>query len=383
MLVTFGALMWLCGAAAEYAWASQAAATLAVPASGMLDVGGSKIYYERCGAGPAVVLLHDGLVHSVTWDGSWDALCKRFQAIRYDRRGYGRSQAATGRFSQTEDLRALLAHLNVERAIIAGNSSGGALAIDFALAYPGMVKGLLLVGPIVHGMGVTDHFRERGRRNMAPLERGDIAGAAENWSRDIYILAPGHEAARKKLRDVLAGNPQNLKSGGALEIWNSPPAVARLSQIRAPTLILVGESDIPDVHAHCGIIEAGVPGAHREVVKGAGHLIQLDNPDLFTEKLGWFIDRNERKEVSVPVGTLEDYVGRYDLGGYLLTITRADSRLVGHVPGGLDFLLFPESSSKFFLKSEDAEVEFTRDAAGKVNQAIVHEKGAATKAPRL
>ena len=361
-----------------------AASDGAPPAGNTLDVGGSKIYYEQCGSGPSVVLLHDGLIHSVTWDGSWAALCRKFHVIRYDRRGYGRSQAAAARFSQAEDLHALLTHLGVKRAIVAGNSSGGALAIDFALAYPGMVKGLLLVGPIVHGMGVTDHFRERGRRNMAPLEKGDIAGAAENWSRDVYIIAPGHEAARRKLRDVLAGNPQNLKQSGEMEIRNSPPAVARLSEISAPTLILVGESDIPDVHAHCGIIEAGIPGAHREVVKGAGHLIQLDNPDFFTEKLGWFIERNERKEVIVPASTLEEYVGRYEFGGgYTLTITRTDGRLIGQATGDLAFHLFAESSSKFFLKSEDAEVDFTRDAAGKVNQAIIYEKGTATKAPRL
>src|SRR5271156_5363171 len=61
------------------------------------DVGGSKIWYEECGSntsGPGVVLLHDGLLHSVTWDDVWKPLCSKYHVVRYDRRGYGRSDKA-------------------------------------------------------------------------------------------------------------------------------------------------------------------------------------------------------------------------------------------------------------------------------------------------
>jgi len=62
-----------------------------------LDVENGKIYYEECGAGDeALVLLHDGVLHSAVWDDVWPSLCKEFHTIRYDRRGYGRSPAATG-----------------------------------------------------------------------------------------------------------------------------------------------------------------------------------------------------------------------------------------------------------------------------------------------
>jgi pimeloyl-ACP methyl ester carboxylesterase len=50
------------------------------------DVSGSTIYYEKRGVGSAIVLLHDGLLSSPTWDGVWQALAKRHQVIRYDRR---------------------------------------------------------------------------------------------------------------------------------------------------------------------------------------------------------------------------------------------------------------------------------------------------------
>jgi 3-oxoadipate enol-lactonase len=77
-------------------------------ASGYLDVGGSRTYYETRGSGPAIVLLHDGLLHAVTWDEVWEPLAARHQVIRYDRRGYGRSELPTSSYSPTEDLRKLL-----------------------------------------------------------------------------------------------------------------------------------------------------------------------------------------------------------------------------------------------------------------------------------
>src|SRR5437764_9093156 len=99
--------------------------------SGYLDVGGSRIYYETRGSGPAIILLHDGLLHAVTWDDVWEPLATRHQVIRYDRRGYGRSDLPIRSYSSAEDLRKLLTHLKVQHAVIVGSSSGGTLAIDF------------------------------------------------------------------------------------------------------------------------------------------------------------------------------------------------------------------------------------------------------------
>ena len=70
-----------------------------------VDVGGSKIWYEECGSSaprPAVVLLHDGLVHSITWDDVWAPLCSRYHVLRYDRRDMaGRSRRGLRSFPKT------------------------------------------------------------------------------------------------------------------------------------------------------------------------------------------------------------------------------------------------------------------------------------------
>src|SRR5450755_1329687 len=71
-------------------------------------VEGSKLYYEECGTGsPALILIHDGIAHSAVWDAVWPALCKQYHVLHYDRRGYGRSPAATKLYSEIDDLAAL------------------------------------------------------------------------------------------------------------------------------------------------------------------------------------------------------------------------------------------------------------------------------------
>jgi pimeloyl-ACP methyl ester carboxylesterase len=264
--------------------------------SGYLDVGGFKIYYEARGSGPAIVLLHDGLLHAVTWDEVWEPLATRHEVIRYDRRGYGRSELPTRSYSSTEDLRKLLTHLKVQHAVIVGSSAGGALAIDFAIAHPEMVDGLFLIGPILHGMKFSEQFLERARRNDEPMERGDVKAWAGNWSQDQSLIAGPKDKARRKVYEQLVENAEKLKRfDSALEEKLSPPASQRLSEIKAPTLIVVGEADIADVQAHGQAINAGIRESVREVVKDAGHLIQLEKPDEVAKRIDDFAQRWERK----------------------------------------------------------------------------------------
>lgn len=263
--------------------------------SGYLDVGESKIYYETRGSGLAIILLHDGLLPGVTWDEVWEPLAARHQVIRYDRRGYGRSELPTKSYSSTEDLRKLLTHLKVQHAVIVGSSSGGALAIDFAIAHPRMIDGLFLIGPILHGMSYTAAFQERGARNNEPMQRDDIRAVAKNWSEDRFLIAGPNEEARRKIYEQLVANSEKLKFDNHFEQTPSPSASKRLSEVKAPTLILAGEADIADVRAHCAAINAGIRESSQEVIKEAGHLIQLEKPAEVARRIADFVQQCERK----------------------------------------------------------------------------------------
>jgi len=254
-----------------------------------LEVDGTKLYYEECGSAPqVVVLVHDGVLHSAAWDEVWPDFCKHFHTIRYDRRGYGRSPIATQGYYATDDLAAVLRHLKLKRVALVGSSHGGEISINFTLDHPEMVEQLVLVGAVVGGMPYTKHFLERGDALGKSLEKGDIEGAIAAATKDKYLIAPGNDAARKRMAEILSANPQDL-THPELEL-PVKPALPRLGEIHIPTLLLVGDADIPDVHAHAGAIEAGVPTARRVVISGTGHLMYLEKPAEFSQIVIEFLE---------------------------------------------------------------------------------------------
>jgi 3-oxoadipate enol-lactonase len=221
-----------------------------------VEIEGSKLYYEECGTAPqTVVLVHDGVVNSAVWDDVWPEFCKHFRVIRYDRRGYGRSPAATMWYSETDDLLSLLHHLKVSRVALVGSSHGGELSIDSTLAHPEMVQQLVLVGAVVSGMPYSQHFLDRGKHAFELLGKGDLKAAISEWSKDRYLIAPGNDAARKRLLDLLSANPQDMRHPEYL--LRNKPSLPRLREIHVPTLILTGDADIPDVHAPCRCNRSG------------------------------------------------------------------------------------------------------------------------------
>jgi pimeloyl-ACP methyl ester carboxylesterase len=122
------------------------------------------------------------------------------------------------------------------------------------------------------------------------MEKNDTAGMISNWANDKYLLAADHTEAKKKLHDILSAAPQDLNHPDFVR--PTPDSLPRLSEIRIPTLILVGDADIPDVHSHAGVIEAGIPNSRRIVVEDAGHLMYLEKPEEFTRLVIAFIKAN-------------------------------------------------------------------------------------------
>lgn len=258
--------------------------------SGFVIVGDDRVYVESAGEGPAIVFLHDGLLHSGGWEAVFHALARRHRVIRFDRRGYGRSDTPSKPYSPVDDLAAVLDHVDVSRATLVGASSGGGQALEFALRYPDRVSRLVLVGAVIPGQAFSAQFLERGRRNLAPRRDGDYRGAMENWISDPYLIAPGNDRARARMRALLDGyEEKHLTNPQDLIVALVPPVADQLGNVATPTLVVVGEHDIPDVHAHARIIEATVADARRVIVPAAGHLVFLERPDEFGRLLAEFI----------------------------------------------------------------------------------------------
>jgi len=169
---------------------------------------------------------------------------------------------------------------------------GGELSIDFTLQYPALVRQLVLVGAVVVGFPYTDHFLNRGISNSQPFEKNDLPSGFANWAKDKYLLVPRHAAAQKRLLDLLTAKPEDMTHSDYAR--PTQPALHRLKEIRVPTLIFVGDADIPDVHARAVAIEAGIAGSRRVVITDAGHLMYLEKPEEFRCVVITFIDRNGR-----------------------------------------------------------------------------------------
>jgi 3-oxoadipate enol-lactonase len=263
--------------------------------SGYIDVEGGKLFYEDAGEGETIVLLHDGILHHVVWDEQFPVLAKNYKVIRYDRRGFGKSLPPKNPFSHVDDLNQLFTQLKIDHAIVFGMSAGGGLALDFTLKYPEKVNAMVLVGAVVSGYGYSSHFLTRGGRIDSLAEYLDPPKFIQyfGWD-DPYEIYTENVEAKEKFFRILKENPQNVR--GALGNLAQPPdrpAVKFLSEIHMPVLILVGEFDIPDVHAHSGAIQAGIPNAKREIIFNSGHLIPLEQPEAFNSTVLKFLNSIE------------------------------------------------------------------------------------------
>lgn len=275
------------------------------------NVEGGRVWYQTCGTGPRdMVLIHDGTLHSATWDDVWPLFCKDFHVVRYDRRGYGRSPAATQPYSRTDDILAVMHAAGMAHAVVVGESAGGGFAVDFTLAHPDAVDRLVLVGPSISGLRYSQYFIERVTEMGQLVRKGAIEGALRgNWA-----FAPGHEAALKKMTALLRANPQDLMHADMARL--APTALTLLSTIKAQTLVLVGENDVADNQGEAAVAEALIPHAYRIVVRDAGHLMQIEHPDTFVQLVEQFVDAKPHpdREASVTryVESLEKGSPNYD-----------------------------------------------------------------------
>ncbi len=257
--------------------------------SGFIDVPDGKLFYEAAGQGNVIVLIHDGMLHRETWDSQFTEFARDHRVVRYDRRGYGHSPKADKPHSNVEDLKAVFDQLKIDSAVVMGGSAGGGLVIDFTLKYPQKVTAIVLVGAVVSGYGYTNHMYSRGGHFTA-ADMADLAGAITYWAeKDPYETYAENTAAKKRVRQLLEQNPQDFEEQGAMVLPPDRPALGNLHEIKVPALVVVGEYDHPDVHAHSGVIETGIPGAERIIINKAGHLAHMEQPQEFNTQVQSFL----------------------------------------------------------------------------------------------
>ena len=266
--------------------------------TGLVEVNGAQLYYERAGLGRPLIMIHAGIADSRMWDHEFAALADSYQTLRFDMRGYGRSLPVAGEFNIQDDLQALLEALDVPAPfILMGCSMGGGLAIEFALARPGRVAALILVGSDPPGFdGDAAWPDELIAQSDAAFEQGKTDEVAELdmqiWfegvgrSRvdvDPAIRAKAFEMARQVTVHELSGIGEHKRK--SVDI----PAAQRLQELTMPALVVIGENDLPYLHQAADYMAERLPQRRKLIVPNAAHLPNMEHPALFEAKLREFL----------------------------------------------------------------------------------------------
>lgn len=251
--------------------------------SGYIDIDGGKIYYEVAGEGEYYVMVHDGCLHSVTWNEQFPVFAKNFRVVRYDRRGYGKSLPQQEKpYSNIDDLNEVFKHLDIKSAHVMGMSAGGGLSIDFTLEHPDKVKSLVLVGAVVSGFGYSEHMSTRGGRMSQSIFADPEVLRKYIIMEDPYTFYEKNNEVKEKAWKLLENSLHNFDfSKNNLIQGPKRAALKNLNEIEVPTLIITGEYDIPDCHAHAGAIQAGIKNSKRVIISNAGHIVPMEQPEEF------------------------------------------------------------------------------------------------------
>ena len=257
----------------------------------MIGVRGARLHARVDGDGPPIVLVHAGIVDSRAWDPLVPLLTGAgYRAIRYDIRGFGRSETEDVDFSNRDDLIAVLDAFGVGRACLVGNSGGATIAFDAALEYPQRAAAVVLIGGTIGGYEPEPTPEEVAAfEGMEALEEaGTDPEAMADFQFGLWIDGLGQpvgripQAMRSWLRPMVVGTCDPSRVYGR-PIRLDPPAAERLDVAEMPILAIHGALDVSDIEATGRHLAATSPNARFEIVPDTAHLVAVEAPARVAE----------------------------------------------------------------------------------------------------
>ncbi|HVF77426.1 MAG TPA: alpha/beta hydrolase [Solirubrobacteraceae bacterium] len=241
------------------------------------EVDGARFAWWSDGDGPPVVLVHAGVADARMWEPVLPALTPSHRVVRFDMRGFGRTRSTKGTFDPAGDIAGLFDALDVAEAHVVGASFGGLIALELAAAQPQRVASLVLLAPALPDIEPSPELLAFAEAEEKAITVGRIDDAVEinvkMWAQDstpeVRELVAVMQRAAFDLQLREGADPEELE----------PPVSARLSTIRMPTTIAVGDRDVVDFTQIAERLERDLPDATLHHIADAGHLLALDQPD--------------------------------------------------------------------------------------------------------
>jgi 3-oxoadipate enol-lactonase len=226
-----------------------------------------------------VVFVHAGVADSRMWERQADLLRRRgYEVVAPDLPGFGDEPIPTEPFSYVDLTAGFLP------AALVGSSFGGRVALEAALAHPDAVHKLVLAAPALRDHDWSREIQAYWEDEDALVERGDFDAATE-LTLTLFARPDVHETLR----------PMQRRAYELQAVAETPPTwpdARPLSELGAPTLVLVGEDDLPDFHEIATRIAREAPNARLEIVAGAKHVPSLEAPEAFDRLLLDFLGAN-------------------------------------------------------------------------------------------
>jgi 3-oxoadipate enol-lactonase len=245
-----------------------------------LDVAGSRLSYEVAGSGPPVVLLHGGWLDARQWDGQFEELAREFTVVRYEPRGFGRSPLGTEPYSHHADLAALIGALGLGPPHLVGLSNGAAIAVEFAVWSPGALRSLAVGAAPMRGHDLGLEFMT----GMRAVVGAGAAGRTDDCLTAAWAFAPLRvageiPAVRRRVDQMIREHEFGYARPDAPKrAWVDPPVSQRFGEISVPSLVIIGDREMPTLIEQGEMMAAAIPGAELVVIEGAGHIVNLERP---------------------------------------------------------------------------------------------------------
>ena len=233
---------------------------------------------------PAVLCLHADVADRRVWRALAASVAATHRVLAFDRRGFGETTYDVEAYSEVEDALAVVDGGGAGRVVVVGNSGGGRLALDLALAHPGRVAGLVLIAPAVRGAPPIDPERvgPELRRLDEAIDLAEEAGDLRQVNLlEAHVWLDGADEVEGRVGGVARALFLDM-NGRALAAADPGPqdepasAWERLGDIGCPTLVAVGEFDLPHVGERTRIVAERVPAATLVELPGVAHVPMLE-----------------------------------------------------------------------------------------------------------
>ena len=236
-----------------------------------LETNGARIAYDVDGKGEPLVLIHAGVANRSMWDAQVEALKDAYRVIRHDTRGYGETQTEAVSFSNRADIAAVLDDVGERSAHVVGLSRGGQIALDFTLEFPDRVRSLTVVAGGVGGYESPAELPAETWEAVEAMEEAKDWEALTDWETAFWADGPGQPPdrvpeVRCRVREWVLANYLAEKEAGQPQPLD-PPANARLGDLRAPLLVMLGTLDDPGTVDSMRHLAAAVLGARARGVR--------------------------------------------------------------------------------------------------------------------